>query len=157
MRHSALIVTLLAFIAFCASAQSYRFSFPSGKRFVLPASNAAALLTQCSRPAPQGATSFWEPTQAHLDVLEGRLVVYLESRVNAELPWRGIAYHRQYIGFVRNGARFIYGSFYSGREEIAEWERTEPAVLCDGGPSLWGIVYELDGGTFSDLAFNGVT
>jgi hypothetical protein len=157
MRHRALIATLLAQIVFCASAQSYSFAFPLGKRFVLPAANAAPLLSQCSRPAPEGADGFWEPTEAHIDVLEERLVVYLESSVGVELPPRGIAYHRQYIGFVRNGSRFIYGSFYPGREDIAEWERVQPAVVCDGGSSLWGIAYDIDSGTFSDMAFNGVT
>src|SRR5262249_23941352 len=106
--------------------------------------------------APEGATEYWEPTDAQLDELEMRLVAYLESASGVELPPRGLAYHRQYIGFVKNGARFIYGSFYPGQERISEAERTQPIVICDGGPSLWGVVYEPAVGRFSDFGFNGV-
>jgi hypothetical protein len=139
-----------------ASAQSYRLLFPSGKRFVLPVALASSLLSQCSRPTPEGATNFFEPTQAELDELETRLPAYLDSGVSGEFPPR-MQYHRQYIGFVKGGARYVYGSFYFGGEQILEGERTRAIVVCDGGATFWGIVYSIDRGEFSELSFNGPT
>jgi hypothetical protein len=157
MRHRTLVAALAAVVTLCASAQSYRFSFPAGKRFVLPAANANGLFWQCSRRAPERAGDYWEPSDAELDAMEERLVVYLESRAAKDFPPIGIPYHRQYIGFVRDGQRFIYGNFYPGGDEVRESERKTPLVICDGGPSLWGVAYDVAGGTFSDLDFNGLT
>jgi hypothetical protein len=157
MRRRTLIAAFLALVAVCASAQSYRMSFPEGLRFVLPAANAAPLLLQCSRPAPQGATSYWEPSEAEIVELERALVEYLDQLTGAERPPLGLTYHRQYIGFARNGIKLIYGNFYPGTEEVAEFENIRAALVCDGGPSRWGVTYDPATRNFSGLAFNGLT
>lgn len=44
---------------------------------ILPAHYARDVLRQCSRPAPQGVTGYWEPLPAEIDMLEldlGRFV-----------------------------------------------------------------------------------
>jgi hypothetical protein len=155
MRHRAVVACLVALVAYSASAQTYRVALPPGKRFVLPVASASPLLKQCSRAAPQGAANFWSPTEAHLDELESRLIPYLESRASAAWPPRDTGYHRQYIGFTKNGARYIYGNFYPWMEKIADSEKTQPVVICDGGPVFWGVVYDLDRGEFTQIAFNG--
>ena len=111
---------------------------------------------QCSRATPQGATSFWTPTVAQLDELELRLIPYLEGRAPAARPPLDTGFHRQYIGFIKNGVRYIYGNFYRGQKEVTDSERIQPVVVCDGGPAFWGVVYDLDRGEFSDIAFNGI-
>jgi hypothetical protein len=156
MRHRSLIACLIACIAIEAVAQSYGLGFPSDGRFVLPKDSASALLQQCSRPAPQGASGYWEPSRSEIEALEVKLVAYLESLSGVETPPRGIAYHRQYVGFVLGGTKLIYGNFYPGERAI-EAERLRPALVCDGGSAHWGIVYDPATSRFSDLAFNGVT
>ena len=124
-------------------------------RFVLPATSAPALLRQCSRAAPQGAANFWSPTEAQLDELESRLIRHLESPTSEKSTPRDFGYHRQYIGFTKNGTRYIYGNFYPGKGEATDSERIQPVVICDGGAAFWGVVYDVDRGEFSDFAFNG--
>jgi len=90
-------------------------------------------------------------------LLELKLVEYLEMLSGTEAPPRGVSYHRQYTGFVRDGRRLIYGSFYPGNGEVTAGERSQAAIICDGGSSRWGIVYDIATERFSELAFNGVT
>ena len=64
-------------------------------------------------------------------------------------------FHRQYIGFVKDGKRYIYASFYIPWPDTKN-EASLPVIVCDGGKSFWGIVYSIDTKSFSDLRFNGV-
>ena len=74
------------------------------------------------------------------------------------VPPKGANYRRQYVGFVRNGERFIYGNFYreSSIRAMKFNELTQPMAVCDGGPSFWGIVYRVSTKTFEEPAFNGL-
>ena len=69
-------------------------------------------------------------------------------------------WRRQYVGIVRNGRRFIYGNFLPKQfgEELtlgeSQW-RTEPIPVCDGGPSFFGVEYDVEAGRFDQIAFNG--
>jgi hypothetical protein len=157
MRQPTFVAAPLMTLVLLASGQTYDSSFPPGRRFVLAPAEAAPLLRQCSRPSPEGATGYWEPSDAEIRQLELRLVGYLGNLTGSEAPPTGIGYHRQYVGFFRDGTRLIYGSFYPGYGESPESERTSAVVICDGGPAYWGIVYDPADGRFSDLRFNGVT
>ena len=66
------------------------------------------------------------------------------------------AWQRQYAGLVRNGSRFIYGSFFpaDAQNELAGW-RERPMIVCDGGPQFFGAEYDVEAGRISHLAFNG--
>jgi hypothetical protein len=39
-------------------------------------------------------------------------------------------------------------------ETFQPW-RTKPVLICDGGESVWGVLYDPVSKTFRDLAFNG--
>jgi hypothetical protein len=61
------------------------------------------------------------------------------------------------MGVVAHGKRLVYVSFF--RESFLEnserpW-RTEAVVVCDGGDSFWGIVFDVDSHTFEEPRFNG--
>jgi hypothetical protein len=80
------------------------------------------------------------------------------KKFGKSVPLEKTKYHRQYIGFVRNGERFIYGNFYpdSALGHDAKFdETTQPLMVCDGGPAFWGIVYRVSTKTFEEPAFNG--
>ena len=64
-------------------------------------------------------------------------------------------YHRQYVGIVVNGKRLIYGNFYPA--SVSEYfdEKSTPVVVCDGGASFWGIVFEPESSVFLELQVNG--
>ena len=159
MRNRLVTALFLQLFAAAAAAQSYGFAFPANARLILPVGVAAELLQQCSRPSPAGATGYWVPEEARVQRLEEQLVVYLEglSKSGVEVPPRGIAFHRQYVGFVRGQALYIYGNFYPGRNQPSSQERRLPSMICDGGASHWGIVYNVANERFEELYFNGVT
>ena len=122
------------------------------KSYILPADKGAELLNQCSRASPQGVKSFFVPEGPEVADLEKKLVPYLiKVRPNITLQ----DYSRQYIGFIIDGKRYIYGNFFKG----GTWARhpaSEPVDICDGGNSFWGIVYSLESKTFKELHTNGV-
>ena len=137
-----------------AAGQPYTF-VPSG-RFVLRASSARQIFRQCSRQAPSAKSELWEPSAEDLDGLEALLPRYLDERerTGKANPPKSIAYHRQYVGFVDHGERFIYGNFYPG-EIAGVYESRDAVRVCDGGPVFWGIVYRVKTKTFEQLRFNG--
>jgi len=155
MRHSNFAAGIALVIVFAGAAQS-NFTLPSGQRFVLALANGAELFSQCSRATPQGAKDFWTPTEAQLDELEADLIKELEARRRSD-PRRDIAYHRQYVGFVKDGTSLIYGNYYPGADGLFRYERTRAVGVCDGGSAFWGVVYDPATRTFNDFSFNGFT
>lgn len=63
------------------------------------------------------------------------------------------AYHRQYMGFVRDGRRFIYGNF--APRELEPSASNQPIIVCDGGPQFFGVEYEPATRRFTLVSFNG--
>lgn len=122
--------------------------------FVLPPYPGAALLRQCSRSTPEGATGYWKPTRRDIAELEKHLVPFLKSTPagSAALPLTN--YHRQYVGFVKDGKRYIYGNFYTPSPDFKN-EASRPIVVCYGGKHFWDVVYSIETESFNDLQFNG--
>ena len=126
---------------------------------VLPEAAAAGLLLQCSRSEPSAAEGTWRPTLAEIAALERSLPAALAAAPEARsedfsnLPSR---WRRQYVGIVRGGRRFVYGNFLPGPPSVGEehW-RTEPVVVCDGGPPYFGVEFDARSGRITHLAFNG--
>jgi hypothetical protein len=153
------LISLLLLITTFGTAygETHSFVFPSNARFIFPASKGASLLHQCSRHTPKDVSLFWEPSPKEIERLEQFLVIYLAGREKSQavVPPKGVQYHRQYVGIVKAGVRMIYGNFYiGGKPQVAE--KTSPAIICDGGPSRWGIVFNPQTGEFEELEFNGV-
>jgi hypothetical protein len=150
------LVVMLA-VGSLAAAQSSSFD-PSG-RFLLHPPAAGKIFEQCSRSAPSAKSELWEPSAKDLDDLEASLAKYLDQREKAgkTVPPKETKYHRQYVGFIRNRERYIYGNFYPALDDIGNINEARQAVqVCDGGLAFWGIVYRLKDGTFEDPQFNGI-
>ena len=116
----------------------------------------------CSREAP-AADSGWTPSVLDVNQLEADLPQLL-SRVNtncckvAHKP-RLDKYFRQYVGFVRDGKRFIYVNAIPLTEVRDSHMFTDIekkyADVCDGGASYWGALYNLEQRTLDHIAFSG--
>ena len=132
------------------------YSFPRKGRFILPSSTAHEIFEQCSRSAPNAKSEIWTPSEEDIQELESLLPKYLEGRnkPHSETPPQG-EYHRQYVGFIQNGERYIYGNFYQAESWTAGSESSHAVRVCDGGPSFWGIVFQVRTKTFQDIHFNG--
>jgi hypothetical protein len=131
-------------------------SVSAGELFViLNPSQGTALLRQCSRSAPQHVSSFWSPESSQIQALETALPIFLSSHPTGKRLRPLAEFKRQYVGFIQDGKKYIYGNFYPAGLRGGEIDSTA-VVVCDGGPSFWGVVYSMEDGTFQDLAFNGV-
>ena len=129
---------------------------PENGRFVFPVPSGPKLLKQCSRDAPQNIKEFWQPSSAQVEELEKKLVGFLSEREKSHLrvPPDKAFYHRQYIGIVLDGVRLIYGNFYRGGKAPVKAEAVIAAVVCDGGPTHWGIIYNTATSKFEEPKFN---
>ena len=143
------IICILCSVSAVADAQVFR----------LPATSGPALLHQCSRSTPKDVSSFWVASPADIAKLEALLVPFLRASLDPRsllAPDPLARFHRQYIGFIRNGKRYIYGNFYPHRSAPDLEEATSPVNFCDGGDSFWGVVFSPDTEQFEDLRFNGI-
>ena len=127
---------------------------------IFSGANGRALFNQCSRGVPPPGQAEWMPSKADIDAFEAALPKALLERpvareVDCPKLWSG--WRRQYVGVVRGGKRFIYGNFFpaSMAGEFEKW-RSEPAELCDGGPSFFGAEFDVAGRRVTQLDFNGV-
>ena len=64
-----------------------------------------------------------------------------------------LTHRRQYVGLVRGGRRYVYGSFYP--DSIDGPPSYVIEVVCDGGPTYFGVEFDLSRHAFTQLAFNG--
>lgn len=128
---------------------------PGTGLFILPVNAGQSLLRQCSRGTPN-VSQFWNPSPEQIQKLESLLPQYLRHGTdrNPSIP-DNVEYHRQYVGIVVNGKRLIYGNFYPASVSDIFDEKSTPVVVCDGGASFWGIVFEPESSVFLDLQVNG--
>jgi hypothetical protein len=106
------------------------------------------LLHQCSRQSINDATGSWSPMQGDLLKLEVSLVRFLNEK---KIP-QYLTDHRQYGGFLRGKKKFIYINAFKNAD--ANW-KTEPVLVCDGGPAFWGAEYDVANDKIVFLDFNG--
>lgn len=128
-----------------------------GDAAILPETMASRLLAQCSRPSPERGEDTWTPEWADIEALEANLAAALMASEEAgtftdRQPPEGWA--RQYVGLIRNGRRFIYGNFLP-KGVLQGRSPAELVIVCDGGPAMFGVEYDVDAGRFSHVAFNG--
>ena len=58
------------------------------------------------------------------------------------------------MGFVNKSTRYLYvNAFPIEFLNRQDWKRF-PMVICDGGPHLWGIVFDMDTERFYNLYLN---
>jgi hypothetical protein len=136
-------------------AQPGGMQLPSSGIFILPVSAGQSLLRQCSRSSPSKVSQFWSPSLEQIQRLERALPTYLRVEGRTPVIADTVAYHRQYVGIVVNGKRLIYGNFYPISVSDFFDEKSTPVVVCDGGASFWGIVFEPESSEFLDLQVNG--
>lgn len=124
---------------------------------ILPASTIPQLLAQCSRSAPDGGQGTWSPAWADVVALEAALPAALTaSSIGKDLrnPAPPEGWRRQYVGYVRDGRRIVYGNFYPSTDDVPNW-RTDPVIVYDGGPAFFGVEYDAGARRIVRLNFNG--
>jgi hypothetical protein len=152
MTSKALAFVFIAILASCGHAEA-------AKRAVLSGSDGGALFKQCSRDVPSPGEGQWKPTDLELDSLEATLPAALSKRPEAKsVDFTKLLsdWGRQYVGFVRDGKRYIYGNFFAkGTFDSLENELKHPMIVCDGGPYFFGVEYDVSAQKVTRLDFNG--
>lgn len=124
---------------------------------VMPASAIPELLAQCSRDAPAAGQGTWSPSWGDVATLEAALPAALAASPSGrglQNPTPPEGWRRQYVGYVRDGRRLVYGNFYPSTDHLAGW-RTEPVIACDGGPAFFGVEYDVRARRIARVDFNG--
>ena len=121
----------------------------------------ATLLGQCSRPGPTNAADYFTPSSGEVTAIETSVARTLEANraryaANASLafdwPRDPSLYNRQYVGFVMDGERKIYGNFVPARVATSS---DRPVLICDGGPDLFGVQFDIATGEVDRIDFDG--
>ena len=156
MKHLPILLSALLFAAPAIAAP------PDVHYTVLHAAEAKKALHQCSRPDIVGVTGLWDPSKEVLQQLESDLPHLTQLASTKKLGNTGSIgdpkiSDRQYIGVVIGGQHYIYINAW-GVDEFTHGENdswpNKAAVVCDGGPSNWGALYDPLSGQFSDLQGN---
>ena len=129
---------------------------PGPRYAVIDPGQAPIISEQCSRPNPPRYQATWTPSPEQIRQLEADLpqLNALAPPDNGAHPGDADAYVRQYFGLVVNGQRLIYLNGFLEPMANKDWKQYA-MVVCDGGASAWGAVYDPAGRRFSELRFNG--
>ncbi len=122
--------------------------------------HAEKTFTQCSRDAPQEHGRYWVPTARQILRMELAMVRVMIEREKAglKIPLAGYRYHGQYIGYTARGVRYIYGNHFVSEYEPGFFDGgllEKPMIMCDGGRTNWGMVYNVEQQKIEQPVFNG--
>ncbi len=135
---------------------------------VLVGASARKLFNPCSRTAPQGMETYWNPTAQNLQEMNAALPAFLaEQRLPGPVRRHGIGnYYHQCAGFVRGGHQWIYISAFDStikdeletdsttKRKVRDWRR-DAVNVCDGCYHLFGVEYDVETKTFANFSFDG--
>ncbi|HEY1588271.1 MAG TPA: hypothetical protein VGG00_00960 [Rhodanobacter sp.] len=127
---------------------------------LMPESALSVMLKQCSRSAPHASGS-WTPTREQLDQLERHLPQLAGLAERQGMSPRDVdpkASFRQYLGVIVDNRHFIYVNAIAASDLKPPYSpdpHIKPVIVCDGGSAFWGVLYDPDTKTFSQLDANG--
>ena len=117
------------------------------------------LFKQCSRSTPQFDGTPKRASPQDIEKLERALPEFIKQQQGAGLraPKADQAYRGQYAEFKRNGVVYIYGAYFPATYGVEVGLKPDgtAVVVCDGGASFWGVVYEPGAARFTQLEING--
>jgi hypothetical protein len=162
-------LALLAIIVFLGSLDIYSqdYHFKPSFGVIIDSAQTKALLRQCSRSTtPKKVKTYWKPMQNDIEHLENNFnKLYGQSSKTCCIFGRTIdslqKFGFQYAGVIMNRRKYIYINAFPLSMLDYYKERNfdltkQPVVVCDGGPSLWGVLFDIEKLEFSSLAFNGI-
>ncbi len=125
-----------------------------GMAVALPESAFASGLRVCARETPSGINGYFRVTPKIMDLIDAQLLIHLrKSGLDKKLAFSAKLYLRQYAGFVRDGARFVYVNALLVEKGKPEVDAAKKGFLksCSQVSGSWGIQY--DTGTKQFLGF----
>ena len=129
----------------------------SGKPELLIEAQAEMVFKQCSRASPTATAILQSPSEAEISKFEASLQQYIASRFPAIGPhWPDATFGRQYVAYMAAGHRLIYGNYFAASSLVlSDYPKGAAVVVCDGGASFWGAVFNPASGLVESVSFNG--
>ncbi len=118
------------------------------------------VIKQCSRAAPKKVRSFFYVQDSTLSILKQEFdkIKKVKSSFNSYIKdFDRYAY--QVIGMVIKKETYVYiNAFPIGEknpDDVKKYWREKAVVVCDGGHGYWGVLFNVEQKTFSELHRNG--
>ena len=128
------------------------------------------LIKQCSRSSPENIEGFFKLSERDIDVVSEHFerIYKLRSRQCCNAKGRVVRVGRvgnleeyifQFTGVIIKEKKHLYINAFD-REELDfilkdyDWHKIA-VIICDGGPSYWGVLFNLEKKKFHKLAMNG--
>jgi hypothetical protein len=153
---------LIAILCFAKISFAQKDHFRPEHSVALDMKHGKQLLKQCSRGTPENVGSFFVISAGQIKSLEDNFKKVL--KLKPENGMKGWAiddmdkYGYQYIGLVIHNKKYIYINAFNyspGELKLAHLDWKVDAVnVCGGGTGWWGVLYNLDERSFSQLQFN---
>ena len=132
------------------SVQPINDSLPKNVAIINP-SDGLVFIRRCSSGQPNPPDNFWSVSLPQVSFLEHLLKKYVETHNNNPNTRVKLNFDhsiRQYIGMSYGDKKYLYiNSFPRGEHR----DKTKIVTMCDGGSLYWGILYNIDEGTFEKL------
>ena len=121
---------------------------------ILSGADCQRVFEQISRPAPK-AESVWTPTAEQVNAFWKALPAFVAGPPELLSPSLD-KFHRQYVGFVREGHRFIYLNAFFMHPPLDRYWREHPVTVGDGGSHYFGVEYDVEKGQLLNFESNGI-
>jgi hypothetical protein len=156
MRKSSLL--FLVFLSGYFTALAQKFRYKPENSIVYDSTNGEKIIAQCSRDIPKNISHYWNITRSEIDKLENNFkrVQLLRSKVCCNIGYKVKhlkKYGFQYTGVTILQKKYIYLNAFISIDN-PNWEN-RPIVVCDGGMAYWGVLFNIEDQSFSELSFNG--
>jgi hypothetical protein len=168
MRHRLRLVGLVISLMILGTTDSYsqKDKFVPVYSTIISSNKGPEMLRQCSRSVPDKVGSYFDLTLNDIQVLENNFKNVLKIKASDCCLLGGMIknirnYCFQYVGIAINSKKYIYINAFQIESEqdlkifFKDW-KTNPVVVCDGGESFWGVLYDIESGQFIQLSINGV-
>lgn len=113
------------------------------------------IFDQMSRSAPSAKEGVWTPTPEQVNAL-WKVMPDLVAGPPKLLYYPLDGFHRQYVGFVREGHQFIYLNAFPMRFNFDRYWRKHPIIVGDGGSHYFGVEYDVERSQILNFASNGL-
>ena len=129
-----------------------------GRLVAAPAHWGPNLLNPCSRQSLGPGSGYFQPSVSDLDQATAALAQHFVSNPPPQEvgSWPNLReFLAQAVGVVRGDSRRVYLNYFPPRfGDLADWKRSA-LLICDGGPSFFGVEIDLDAGSVAHIAFDG--
>lgn len=121
---------------------------------ILSGPDCRKVFDQMSRHSPDAREGFWTPAPEQIKALWQALPAFVAGQTEHILqPLE--TYHRQYVGFLRGGHRFIYLNAFRMRQPFDKYWRERAVIVGDGGSNYFGVEYDVEASKLLNLDSNG--